>query len=166
VGAAEESAKMPWSGESPNNRKCSSTELFLPNGQANTGMFTEQPKPKSRRKDIPIEYKICPQQRTYDRIEELEQQLEKDLETGAVSPESYNEHRDLLDRKKERAWVLLCKAKGWEVEEEQEIEQQTEQEETQTFRYKNIKWDGAPELLRISIILVVVIGTIHWLITP
>lgn len=113
IGAAED-----WSGDSPDNRKCSSTELYLPNGKANTKAFADDaPKAKAKRS---VRYKIIPQQTRLDNIEKMQQELEEEYAEGAMSAREYAELSLVLTKKHDRAYQLLAKAMGWKEEDEQE----------------------------------------------
>lgn len=97
-----------WSGDSPDNRKCSSTELFLPNGQANTALFADEEKPKRKPKDLM--YRVLPQQSTIDKLEAMKEELEKEFDNGTRSLEEYSLLSVALDKKLDRAFKALERA--------------------------------------------------------
>lgn len=114
VGAAED-----WSGDSPDNRKCSSRELYLPNGKANTKAFADEaPKPKTKKKRSIVE-RVSLADSHYNRLEALSLELDKELESGNVSFEDYAYLRQVMDARLEKAWKRLAKARGF-VDEESE----------------------------------------------
>lgn len=116
VGAAED-----WSGDSPDNRKCSSRELYLPNGKANTKAFADEtPKPRAKKKRSIVE-RVSLADSHYNRLEALSLELDKELESGNVSFEDYAYLRQTMDARLEKAWQRLAKARGF-IDEELEGE--------------------------------------------
>jgi len=108
VGAAED-----WSGDSPDNRKCSSQELYLPNGKANTKAFADEaPKPNAKKKRSIVE-RVSLADSHYNRLEALSLELDKELENGNVSLEDYAYLRQVMDSRLEKAWNRLAKARGF-----------------------------------------------------
>jgi hypothetical protein len=108
VGAAED-----WSGDSPDNRKCSSRELYLPNGKANTKAFADEaPKPNAKKKRSIVE-RVSLADSHYNRLEALSLELDKELENGNVSLEDYAYLRQVMDSRLEKAWNRLAKARGF-----------------------------------------------------
>ena len=116
VGAAED-----WSGDSPDNRKCSSRELYLPNGKANTKAFADEaPKPKAKKKRSIVE-RVSLADSHYNRLEALSLELDKELESGNVSFEDYAYLRRVMNERLEKAWNRLAKARGF-IEDTDEAE--------------------------------------------
>ena len=113
VGAAEN-----WSGDSPDNRKCSSTEIFLPNGKANTSLFNDKPprKPKVKRSAYET---ICLADSRLNRLESLLRGLEEEHEKGLISWEDFIYARKQLQPRIDRAWRQINKARGWDIEEKE-----------------------------------------------
>lgn len=102
-----------YSGEMIGNRQRQSTRMFLPNGKANIEAFKEEPVKKSNKKEEPLEYKLYPQQKAYDKLEALVQDIERKYLNLEISDEEYTEAMDVLEPKLAKAWTALCKAKGW-----------------------------------------------------
>jgi|SRR5690554_3996374 len=102
-----------YSGEMIGNRLKSSTQMYLPNGKANIEAFKEEPVKKSSKKEEPLEYKLYPQQKAYDKLEALVQDIERKYLNLEISDEEYTEAMDVLEPKLAKAWTALCKAKGW-----------------------------------------------------
>lgn len=125
-----------WSARKADNARMLNEALpshFNKNGSANILAYKGDDKPKSsQKKEQPLEYKVFPQQRTYDNLEKLEKELEERLESEQIGIEEFEELNYHLQEKKERAWRNLCKAKGWREElgepspEEKAIEKEKE----------------------------------------
>jgi len=86
---------------------------FNANGSANIKAYVEPEKPKSSKKEEPLEYKLYPQQKAYDKLEALVQDIERKYLNLEISDEEYTEAMDVLEPKLAKAWTALCKAKGW-----------------------------------------------------
>lgn len=112
-----------YSGEMIGNRQRQSTRMYLPNGKANIEAFKEEePKKGQKKKERTLEEKLYPQQATFSRWEALEQETEQAFENGSIQWDEFQEKMAYILQKKDRAWYLLCKAKGWTDElEEYEI---------------------------------------------
>lgn len=131
VGAAED-----WSGDNPDNRKCSSQELYLPNGKANTKAFEDEaPKPKAKNKRNIVE-RVSLADSHYNRLEALSLELDKELENGNVSFDDYAYLRQVMDSRLEKAWNRLAKARGF-VEDEDEGGRHNSFNENVDFDSKN-----------------------------
>jgi len=131
VGAAED-----WSGDSPDNRKCLSQELYLPNGKANTKAFADEaPKPKAKKKRSIVE-RVSLADSHYNRLEALSFELDKELENGNVSFEDYVYLRQVMDSRLEKAWQRLAKARGF-IDEESEVESHNSFRQNVDFDSKN-----------------------------
>lgn len=110
-----------YSGEMIGNRQKESTELYLENGKANIAAFREDAA-KTTKKPIPLRYKICPQQRTLDKLEATKQELNDEYAAHKLTASEYVELSNVLDRKIERAYELLAKAMQWkDVEDEEQL---------------------------------------------
>jgi len=107
------SGASEYSGEMIGNRQRQSTRMYLPNGKANIEAFREEPVKKSNKKEEPLEYKLYPQQKAYDKLEALVQDIERKYLNLEISDEEYIEAMDVLEPKLAKAWTALCKAKGW-----------------------------------------------------
>lgn len=88
---------------------------------ANIRAYSDQPTPKSVKKTISIRDRICPQQKTYERLEQMQADLEQEFVAGGLTDEEYLSLSAVLDKKLKRAWVLLAKAMQW-PEEKEELE--------------------------------------------
>lgn len=112
-----------YSGEMIGNRQRQSTRMYLPNGKANIDAFKEEePKKGRQKKEEPLEYKLFPQQKAVDKIEAMIEDVEKKYMSFELSDEQYHEAMDVLGARMAKAWLSLCKAKGWTEElEEEEI---------------------------------------------
>ena len=99
---------------------------FNPDGTANLGAYVEEKKGRQK-KEEPLEYKIFPSQKAFDKIEDLIQTVEQKYLNLEIDDDGYNEMMTALEDKLEKAWVKLCKDKGWteEPEEEKETTQNT-----------------------------------------
>lgn len=99
---------------------------FNPDGTANLGAYVEEKKGRQR-KEEPLEYKLFPQQKAVDKIEALIEDVEKKYMAFELTDEQFHEAMDVLDTRMAKAWLTLCKAKGWteEPEEEKETTQNT-----------------------------------------
>ena len=136
-----------YSGEMIGNRQRQSTRMYLPNGKANIDAFKEEPE-KKKGKDTPLEYKVFPQQRTFDRWEALEKETEDTFLSGGIDFDQYQEKVAYILQKKDRAWYLLCKAKGWTEElEEYDIKKDIEKLAKQIEKQKE---KNAREALRMQ----------------
>lgn len=105
--------KMVRSGD---NWKAEQPEVWV-NGKANVNAFADKPTPKATKKTIDIRDRICPQQKTYERLEQMQKDLEQEFTDGKLSDEEYLSLSAVLDKKLQRAWVLLAKAMNWKEEE-------------------------------------------------
>lgn len=107
-------------------------------GKANIEAFKEEPAKKGRqKKEIPLEYRLFPQQRRFDNLEALIKEVEDKYLDGQMNDEEFSLAMDNLEVKLERAWYLLCKAKGWTDElEEYEIKKDIARLEKQIERQK------------------------------
>ena len=131
VGAAED-----WSGDSPDNRKCSSRELYLPNGKANTKAFADEAlKPKAKKKRSIVE-RVSLADSHYNRLEALSLELDKELESGNVSFEDYAYLRQVMNGRLEKAWQRLAKARGF-TDDEVEAESHNSYRQNVDFDSKN-----------------------------
>lgn len=92
---------------------------FNANGSANIKAYIEPEKPKSRKKEEPLEYKLYPQQKTFDKLEALVQDIEKKYLNLEISDEEYTDAMNVLEPKMAKVWTALCKAKGWWQESEE-----------------------------------------------
>lgn len=128
TGAAEDHTL--WSGESPDDRKRPSRPLnghFKPNGAANIGKYSDDKiEAKANAKQLPpeleLEYKLFPQQQALNKIDAWEKQVEaKYLEDG--DEEDYKSAMNALTLKRARAWKSLCKAKGWPLNDPEELDE-------------------------------------------
>lgn len=121
------SGASEYSGEMIGNRQRQSTRMYLDNGKANIEAFKEEEPKKKGRTPTPLEYKVFPQQRTFDRWEALEKETEETFLNGSIDFDQHQEKMAYILQKKDRAWYLLCKAKGWTEElEEYEIKKDIE----------------------------------------
>lgn len=105
-----------YSGEQIGNRLKQSTDLYLANGRANTGLFAEEaPKAKVKKK-VPIASKILSQNVTLNRLDTQEKELDKAYQSAEVSAEEYEELSYVLEVKRDRAHKSLLKALGKPLE--------------------------------------------------
>src|SRR5690554_964124 len=107
------SGASEYSGEMIGNRLKTSTRMYLANGKANIEAFKEESAKKSNKKEEPLEYKFYPQQKAYDKLEALVQDMERKYLNLEISDEEYADATNALDPKLVKAWTALCKAKGW-----------------------------------------------------
>ena len=140
VGAAEYDEGDTYNGQQVGNRnqksigvliersgdqwKAGNVDQQIPtfiNGRANVAAFADKPLPKTTKKTISIRDRICPQQKTYERLEQMQKDLEQDFLAGKIADEEYLSLSAVLDKKMQRAWTLLCKAMNWKDDTEQEL---------------------------------------------
>lgn len=93
VGACE-----GWSGDSPDNRKCKSTQLFLPNGMANTAIFADDYVETNETTSSPkLSYKhpecVLPGEEFIDLLDQLELVTYKMYKEGMISKEQWLEEK-------------------------------------------------------------------------
>ncbi len=110
-----------YSGEQIGNRLKESTDLFLANGKANIGLFEEKPKTKSKKSAFQT---VTLADSHYERLANLSEELDKELESGKLSFDDWSYARKTLDVRLEKAWQRLCSARGWT----------NDNEEPQTYR--------------------------------
>lgn len=82
---------------------------------ANTAAYSDeaiQARKAKPRKEIPIQYKITPAQRTISRLESIREELESKFESGQLEFSEYVELSHALDIKLERAWKNLDRQLG------------------------------------------------------
>lgn len=107
-----------YSGEQIGSRLKESTDLYLANGRANTGLFAEEaPKTKAKKK-VPIASRIIPAQHTLNRVDQQESELDKAYENGEIDQEEYEELLHCLQSRRERAHKALCRAIGKPLEDD------------------------------------------------
>lgn len=116
--AAEEDYKLSagYSGEQIGRRGSTSRQVHtIQRGRqwfANLEAYRED-KEEGQDSAKTLEYKIYPQQKTLDNIEDLIVKTEMQFKDGAIDSEQYYSFMDNLEQKREKAWQNLSKAKGW-----------------------------------------------------
>lgn len=92
VGACED-----WSGDSPDNRKCKSTQLYLPNGMANTAIFAEDYVEASEQHKPTLSYRhpdcVLPGEEFLDDLDKLELVTYKMYKEGMISEDQWLEEK-------------------------------------------------------------------------
>ncbi len=86
---------------------------ILPNGKANLSRYGDIDE-KPKKKTIPITHKIIPQQKTLDRLEAMQKELEDEYSNGRIELTEYLQLSAVLEKKLDRAYQLLEKALGWD----------------------------------------------------
>lgn len=87
------------------------------NGRPNIAAFAEpQQNTKKSRKKLTAFERICTAERTYDRLEKLSEELDKEYASGNLEHADYIYARRHLDEKMARAWKRIEKLRGWEDE--------------------------------------------------
>jgi hypothetical protein len=100
-----------YSGNMIGERLKQSTDLYLANGKANTGLFAEeQPKKKAKKTAFQT---ITLADNHYERLHNLGEALDKQLDNGEISIEDHTYARRQLDSRLEKAWKRVEKARGW-----------------------------------------------------
>ena len=117
------SGASEYSGEMIGNRLKPSTRMYLADGKANIDAFKEEKTTKrSTKKQEPFEYQVFPSQKAFDKIEELILTVENKYLNMEIDDDEYDEMTTALENKLEKAWVKLCKDKGWYEEEKETIQ--------------------------------------------
>lgn len=107
---------------------------FNPNGTAATHIYADEaPKPKAKKKRSIIE-RVSLADSHYTRLEALSLELDKELENGNVSFEDYAYLRQVMDRRLEKAWNRLAKARGF-------VDDELQDESHNSFR-QNVDFDS------------------------
>ena len=102
-----------YSGEQIGQRLKQSTDLYLANGKANTGLFAEEVVTKPKTKQRHIRNKILPQQTTLDNLDKQEKELDEAYLAGDdIDDQEYMELSRALEVKRVRAHKSLMKALG------------------------------------------------------
>ena len=105
-----------YSGEMIGNRLKESTVLFLANGEANIGLFEEKPKAPAKKSAFET---ITLADSHYERLANLSEELDKELESGKLSFDDWSYARKTLDVRLQKAWQRLSKARGWDDQPEE-----------------------------------------------
>lgn len=63
-----------------------------------------------------IRYEITPAGKRLDKIDEQDQQLERDRESGAIPIDEYVLAKHALTLKRNKEWATVCRAMGWPIE--------------------------------------------------
>lgn len=129
VGAAEYDEGDSYNGQQIGNRNQKSVGVhILRSGdqwKANIIAYAaEQPKKKPVKKKSAFE-QITLADRHYQRMENLALQLDAEYEEGSLSNEDYLYAMRQIEIRKEKAWIRLCKVRGWNPE---QIDEEFEQE--------------------------------------
>lgn len=126
-----------YSGEMIGNRLSQSQALHMTrDGKANVALYADEaPKPKAKKKRSIVE-RVSLADSHYNRLEALSLELDKELESGNVSFEDYAYLRQVMDRRLEKAWNRLAKARGF-VEDESEAESHNTFNENVDLHSKN-----------------------------
>lgn len=106
-------AAEDWSGDGPDNRRCKSTEMYLPNGKANTAAFADVEKKKKPRSIID---KVDLAGAHLNRMELMSAELESDFDNGRITLEEYSRGRRIMDERLKKAWDRVAKQEGWQDE--------------------------------------------------
>lgn len=103
VGACE-----GWSGDSPDNRKCKSTQLYLPNGMANTAIFAEDYVEASEKHKPTLSYRhpdcVLPGEEFIDLLDQLELVTYKMYKEGMISKDQWLEEKADIDRMRDKEY--------------------------------------------------------------
>jgi hypothetical protein len=105
-----------YSGEMIGNRLKESTDLYLANGKANIGLFEEKPKAAAKKSAFET---ITLADSHYERLANLSEELDKELESGKLSFDDWSYARKTLDVRLQKAWQRLSKARGWDDQPEE-----------------------------------------------
>lgn len=116
---------------------------MLPNGMANLKRYGDpvEQKPKTQTKPKLTAFdKICTADRSYERLCALSEELDNQLDLEEIDLESWAYARKQLDKKLERSWLAVSKARQWSIEGE-ELPDYTLDEETLREHSKGFKID-------------------------
>lgn len=118
------SSSAEYSGELIGNRLSKSEgHHFTKNGMANTDLYADEPKQK--KPSIHIRDKILPQQRRVNTLTEQMRELVQEYQKGNIDIDEYSVLLSIVAQKRNRAEILLAKAKSvrapFEIEEEEAI---------------------------------------------
>lgn len=134
-----------YSGEQIGQRLKESTDLYLANGKANIGLFEEKPKTKSKKSAFQT---VTLADSHYERLANLSEELDKELESGKLSFDDWSYARKVLDVRLEKAWTRLCNARGWTNDNEElqtyslDTESHIEHSRTLTIDYSILPSDS------------------------
>ena len=126
-----------YSGEQIGQRLKESTDLYLANGKANIGLFEEKPKVQAKKSAFET---ITLADSHYERLANLSEELDKELESGKLSFDDWSYARKTLDVRLQKAWQRLSKARGWDDQPE-ELQELSFSLEALTERRRGFKID-------------------------
>ena len=99
---------------------------MLPSGMANLKRYGDpvEQKPKTQTKSKLTAFdKVCTADRSYEKLCDLSEELDNQLDLGEIDLESWSYARKQLDKKLERAWGTVCRNRGWDDQPEACTEQ-------------------------------------------
>lgn len=137
IGSWNGADQYDYSGEQLGQRSAPSKRIhFNADGTACVGSYSDdEPKAKAKPKQS-VRYKIVPQQRRLENIEQMIQDLDAEYVEGGMSAREYAELSLVLEKKAARAYELLAKAMGWKDEPIEEPVKANLWTESRTAAYK------------------------------
>lgn len=137
-----------YSGEMIGNRLKESTDLYLANGKANTGLFAEEEPKKTGAKPKHIRDKILPQNTTLNRLDLQEKELDEAYLAEEIDDNEYLELSRALEAKRVRAHKSLMRALGLSADAyENSLENGDEGEEVGQHRVEGERTSNTPKSL-------------------
>ena len=86
---------------------------FLKNGQANTAKYGDNTEASTKRKtSIPLRQRILPQEARLTTLDTQIEELNREYNSNRMSHEEYTQLKNILKRKRDRAWEFYVKAGG------------------------------------------------------
>lgn len=98
---------------------------MLPSGMANLKRYGDpvEQKPKAPTKPKPTAFeKVCTLDKTYERLCNLSEELDQQLDNGELSFSDWSYARKQLDKKLQKSWSNICNLRGWNNEGKEELE--------------------------------------------
>lgn len=120
VGASEYDEGDTYNGEQIGNRNQKSVGVHITrsgdNWYANTQAYADTPK-KPVKKRSAFE-RICTMETAYERLQEQLEELDEDYYSNQLELEDWLYARKIITEKLDKQWKKICKARGWDADEE------------------------------------------------
>lgn len=118
-------------------------------GRANVSAFADPiTKPKAAAKKKTAFETVCTTDRTYEKLCNLSEELDQQLESGELSFSDWSYARKQLDKKLDRAWTNICKLRGWDDNGQEQLEKYSINELT----FDCQEWQAVPKPVDYGII--------------
>lgn len=115
VGSWNNADSYDYSGEQlMGNRLGASREVphFLADGRANVQKYGDNVAPEKKPTNVPLKQRILPQASRLDKLTNDLIELEQEYKQGKMSTDEYSMYRSVAITRRDRAWILYCKAIG------------------------------------------------------